>query len=80
MTSRATMAADLTLSSAAPTKTYVVEAHTTSPTEFLAELAGAGNVRPTEDVFLFKVHTAHGAFWVDQLNPRFWSSHRYACR
>jgi hypothetical protein len=69
------MAADLMLSSAAPTKTYVVEAHTDHPREFLVELAGAVNVRQTDDTFLFKVNTEHGTFWVDQLNPRFWSFH-----
>jgi hypothetical protein len=69
------MAAELALTSTSPTKTFVVEAHTEHPDEYLVDLAGRNHVESTEDVFLYKVHTEHGSFWVDQLDSRFWSFH-----
>lgn len=75
MSARAAMAAELTLTPTSPIKTFVLEAHTDEPDAYLAELAGEGCVEATEDAYLFKVRTESGRFWVDQLNPRFWSFH-----
>jgi hypothetical protein len=75
MSTRADMAVGLTLDPASPTKTFVLEAHTSEPAAYLGELAGTKNLESTEDSYLFKVHTEHGQFWVDQLNTRFWSFH-----
>jgi hypothetical protein len=75
MSARAAMADDLALDAGSPTKTFVLETHTDRPGTYLADLAGADNVEPTDDAFLFRVRTEHGRFWVDQLNGRFWSFH-----
>lgn len=75
MTARAAMADELALSPTSPTKTFVVEAHVEDPLECLRGLTGSGRVEESTDAFLFKVHTDFGYFWVDQLNPRFWSLH-----
>lgn len=71
MTSRATMAADLALDPGSPTKTFVLEAHTDDPSDYLEHLEGVTSVEESEDVFLFQVRTDEGNFWVDQLDPRF---------
>jgi len=73
VTTRADMADDLALSSVSPTKTYVVEAHVDDPTACLSELPG--RLEATEDVFLFRLVTAEGSYWVDQLDERFWRFH-----
>jgi hypothetical protein len=69
------MVAELTPGSATSTKTFVLEAHSDEPADYLGQLAGADSVEATDDAYLFKVHTETGRFWVDQLNPRFWSFH-----
>ena len=73
MTTRADMAGQLALSAVSPTKTYVVEAHTSDPAAYLSDLPG--RVEPTEDAFLFRVATDKGVYWVDQLDDRFWRFH-----
>ncbi|BCB84894.1 hypothetical protein Psuf_022070 [Phytohabitans suffuscus] len=73
MTTRADMAQGLALSSVSPTKTYVVEAHVDDPAACLTELPG--RLEPTEDAFLFRLATAEGVYWVDQLDERFWRFH-----
>jgi len=75
VTSRATMAADLAPSPGSPTKTFVLEAHADDPSEYLEHLEGVTSVQKSDDVFLFHVRTDDGNFWVDQLDPRFWSFH-----
>ena len=75
MTSRATMASDLALSPGSPTKTFVLETHADDPRHYLEYLEGVTDVQETEDAFLFRVLTEEGHFWVDQLDPRFWSFH-----
>lgn len=75
MTNRATMAANLTLGPASPTKTFVLETHTDDPVGYLEDLAGPGNVEQTDDAFLRRAQVDDEVFWVDQLNPRFWSFH-----
>ncbi|MEV1109748.1 hypothetical protein AB0I95_13975 [Micromonospora sp. NPDC049751] len=75
MSSRAAMAEALTLNPASPTKTFVLEAHTDEPGAYLEDLAGQSNVEPTGDAYIYRLHTDNGSFWVDQLNPRFWSFH-----
>ncbi|WP_430787632.1 hypothetical protein [Actinoplanes sp. G11-F43] len=75
MTSRASMAADLALSPSSPTKTFVLEAHTDDPGDYLRRLEGVVGVEESDDAFLLSVRTESGDFWVDQLDPRFWSFH-----
>lgn len=75
MTSRATMAANLALNPASPTKTFVLEAHADDPSDYLERLEGVVGVEGSDDAFLFHVRTDQGNFWVDQLDPRFWSFH-----
>jgi hypothetical protein len=75
VTTRADMARELALSPRSPTKTFVLEVHGDDPTERLNELVGTQHVEATEDAYLFKVHLPEGAFWVDQLDERFWSLH-----
>ncbi len=75
MTTRADMAHELVLSPSSPTKTFVIEAHTEAPADFLRHTFSAGYVEPTEDVYLYKVHLKDGLLWVDQTDERFWSIH-----
>lgn len=75
MSTRATMAAELASNPASPTKTFVLEAHTDQPDAYLVDLAGPKQLETTDDAFLYKLHTPHGHFWVDQLDTRFWSFH-----
>lgn len=75
MTSRAAMAASLALSPASPTKTFVLEAHAGAPVDYLRGLSDVIAVEAADDAFLFNVTTAEGAFWVDQIDPRFWCFH-----
>lgn len=74
MIARRDMARSLSLSTHAPTKTFVLEVHTNRPSDYLASLVGA-RVVETEDAFLQVLHTSAGAFWVDHLDGRFWSFH-----
>lgn len=76
MTGRADLQDRVPLDGLVPAKTFVLEVHTDSPREYLDEIAGATNVHPTADVYLSRVHVREaGDFWVDRLNPRFWSFH-----
>jgi hypothetical protein len=75
MNGRAAMVAELEMTSTSPTKTFVIEAHTDHPSEYLADLAGKSQVAPTEDAFVHKINTEYGTFWVDHLDSRFWSLH-----
>jgi len=72
---RADMADDLALNPSAPTKTFVLEVHADDPVAYLADLAGDARLEETEDAFLFRLVLSEGAFWVDQLDERFWSFH-----
>ncbi len=69
------MARSLSLSPAAPTKTFVLEVHADSPSTYLERLGRTSRVQDTEDAFLQVVHTEDGDFWVDHLDERFWSFH-----
>jgi hypothetical protein len=64
----------LALDHARSTKTYVIESHADDPVGCLSELA-SGNVEQMADAYLFRVRTTSGAFWVDQLDERFWRFH-----
>ena len=75
MITRADMNHALMLDGRAPTKTFIVEAHTDDPQDFLGHMAGKPNVEPTRDTHLFRVHVPEGVIWVDQLDSRFWSFH-----
>jgi hypothetical protein len=75
VTSRADMARHLSLTPGAPTKTFVLEAHTDDPTSHLEELVGSHNLETTDDAYLFRAFVNGSAFWVDQLDERFWSFH-----
>jgi hypothetical protein len=77
MTTRADLARHLPLDAAVPTKTFVLEVHTPDPDRYLEDLAGPGNVEPTEDAYLSRIPgPADGdLFWVDRLDPRFWIFH-----
>ncbi len=75
MTTRAQMATRLELSPSSPTKTFVLEAHSTEPREMLSDIVGTKNVEDTQDAYLFKAHIPQGDMWVDQLDERFWSFH-----
>jgi hypothetical protein len=69
------MGRHLSLSPSSPTKSFVVEVHAPDPTSYLEDLVGQSNVEPTADAYLFRAHTEHGTFWVDQLDERFWTFH-----
>jgi hypothetical protein len=77
MTTRADLARHLPLDAAVPTKAFVLEVHTPDPDRYLEDLAGPGNVEPTEDAYLSRIPgPADGdLFWVDRLDPRFWIFH-----
>ncbi len=75
MTARADLADRLMLSTTTPTKTFVLDVHTTDPDLYLEDLVGRSNVEATSDAALWGVHLPEGDFWVDQLDPRFWSFH-----
>jgi hypothetical protein len=65
------------MDSSLPLKTFVLEVHADEPEVYLEDLAGRGNVDSSEDAFLSRVRMQEnqGIFWVDRLNPRFWSFH-----
>ncbi len=78
MITRADLPDVLTLDPVSPTKTFVVEAHPAGdPVALLEDIAGPGNLQPTEDAFLYRMgmSDADGCFWVDQLDERFWNFH-----
>lgn len=76
MTTRADLADRLKLSPTAPTKTYVLDVHTDDPDAYLADLVTGAGIEATSDAALWGVHLPGGNdFWVDQLDPRFWSFH-----
>lgn len=76
MITRAQMAEFLAMSASSPLKTFVLEAHPQGdPAEFLAGFIDAEGLTATDDAYLFKLSTADGIFWVDQLDDRFWSFH-----
>ena len=75
MTTRADLGRHLTLEPSAPTKTFVLEVHTDAPLEYLRDIGGRGSVESTEDVYLQRLVTESGDFWVDRIDPRFWSFH-----
>jgi len=75
VTARADLADRLMLSTTTPTKTFVLDVHTTDPDLYLEDLVGRSNVEATSDAALWGVHLPEGDFWVDQLDPRFWSFH-----
>lgn len=75
MTNRKSMAASLLTDASTPTKTFVVEAHDEDPVGHLHDLVGTTRLEETDDAYLFRVHLDEGTFWVDQLEPRFWSWH-----
>lgn len=73
---RADLARRVPLDGAAPAKSFVVEVHTDDPPGYLAEIAGTGNVEPTQDAYLSRVFVPpDGEFWVDRLQQRFWIFH-----
>jgi hypothetical protein len=72
---RANMADELALNPSAPTKTFVLEVHADDPVAYLADLAGDARFEETADAFLFRLVLGEAAFWVDQLDERFWSFH-----
>jgi len=75
VTTRADMGRRLALDPSAPTKTFVLEAHTEHPQELLAEVIGLKDIESTEDAFLYKARLPEGVLWIDQLDDRFWSVH-----
>jgi hypothetical protein len=75
VTTRADMGRHLSLTPGSLTKTFVVEVHTQEPSDYLDDVVGASNVEHTEDAYLFRVHAPDGAFWVDQVDTRFWTFH-----
>lgn len=75
MTTRAQMATRLELSPSSPTKTFVLEVHSSEPRALLGELVGGANVDETDDAYLFIARIPGGEMWVDQLDERFWSFH-----
>lgn len=75
MTTRADMAASLSLDPSLPAKTFVLEVHTDDPAGHLTTLVGAKAVEPTDDAFLYRLRHPAGQFWVDQLDQRYWSFH-----
>jgi hypothetical protein len=76
MTSRSDLEHLLPLDGTVPAKTFVLEVHAEDPDAYLREIAGDATVEPTEDVYLsFLKIDDDASFWVDRLNPRFWSFH-----
>jgi hypothetical protein len=76
MMTRADLARQVPLDAAVPAKSFVVEVHTEDPAAYLSEIAGTGNVEPTQDAYLSRVFVPpDGEFWVDRLQPRFWVFH-----
>ncbi|MBG0813239.1 hypothetical protein [Planomonospora sp. ID82291] len=76
MSSRAQMAEHLSMSPSSPTKTFVLEVHPQGdPVAFLESFMEQGRLVATDDAYLFRLQTADGDFWVDQLDGRFWSFH-----
>lgn len=76
MMTRADLARHVPLDGAVPAKSFVVEVHTDDPPAYLNEIAGRGNVEPTQDVYLSRVFIPlEGEFWVDRLQERFWIFH-----
>ncbi|MEU8202924.1 hypothetical protein [Streptosporangium sp. NPDC049046] len=76
MTARTQMAEFLAMNASSPTKTFVLEAHPKGePAALLAEFSDMESLTATDDAYLFKLSTAEGIFWVDQLDDRFWSFH-----
>ena len=74
-TARSDMARALALAPASPTKTFVLEVHTSDPSEYLAEMVGPSDLEQTSDAYLYIAHVGDQVFWVDQLDERFWSFH-----
>jgi hypothetical protein len=76
MSGRADLAQLLPSDSNAATKTFVLEVHAEDPDDYLNQVAGRRFVLPTEDAYLHRVILeSRGEFWIDRLNPRFWSFH-----
>ena len=74
-TARSDMAKALALDPASPTKTFVLEVHTSDPSEYLADMIGPSDLEQTGDAYLYVAHVGDQVFWVDQLDERFWSFH-----
>jgi hypothetical protein len=76
MMTRADLARRIPIDGAVPAKSFVLEVHTDDSPAYLSEIAGQRNVEPTEDAYLSRVLVpAHGEFWVDRLQQRFWVFH-----
>ncbi len=76
MITRADLAGRVPLDGAVPAKSFVIEVHTDDPPAYLNEIAGRGNVEPTQDAYLSRVFVpSEGEFWVDRLQSRFWIFH-----
>lgn len=75
MMTRADLARRVPLDGAVPAKSFVIEVHADDPPAYLGEVAGRGNVEPTEDAYLSRIFVQEGEFWVDRLHERFWVFH-----
>lgn len=76
MITRADMINRLSPSPASPTKTFVLEVHTSDSAGYIRELVGPANLEETADAYLYRAHLKGGAaFWIDLLDDRFWSFH-----
>ncbi|MDX8055159.1 hypothetical protein SK571_37795 [Lentzea sp. BCCO 10_0798] len=75
MITRADMSRELDPSPSSPTKTFIIEAHTEEPEDFLAHMVGKDALEKTADAYLYRLHLPDGIVWVDQLDERFWSVH-----
>ncbi len=76
MMTRADLARRVPLDGVVPAKSFVLEVHTDDPPGYLSEIAGRGNVEPTQDAYLSRIFVpSAGEFWVDRLNRRFWIFH-----
>ncbi len=75
MTGRSDLSRHIPLDTAVPAKTFVLEVHAADPLAYLSAIAHPDKVDGTEDVFLSRVYTGAGEFWVDRINPRFWTFH-----
>ena len=76
MTSRSDLSRLVPLDGPVAAKSFVLEVHTDDPVAYLGEIAGVHNVEDTDDAFLTRVIApSFGEFWVDRLDPRFWTFH-----
>ena len=75
MTGRSDLSRHIPLDGTALAKTFVLEVHADDALMYLREIASPFMVEPTDDVFLSRLVTRDGEFWVDRLNSRFWTFH-----